>query len=139
MALGQTQEHSIKFLKQGSGAIWLYGQHEEKKYRAVESWSLFPCSFILFLKECNIDHYSSAKQKKFPKDLKARRSLVEQGTVINHFKEIGSDLTTLDTGDVNDFEIANYLREAPTIYQAMFVEFVRDRIENAWSQGPDLI
>ena len=42
----------------------------------------------------------------FLKDHKALLSIVEEGTVINHFKETGPDLITQDTGEVIDLGIA---------------------------------
>ena len=148
MALDQSQEHSIKFLKDDSGAKGLYGQQEEKEIielskpevlRAIdelENASISPSN-----KECNLDHpeASPTEQKRFIKDLKALLSLVEEGTIINPFKETGPDLITLDTGEVMDPEIANCLRDAPAIGQAMFRKFVRDRIENASKPLSDVI
>ncbi|KAJ8383620.1 hypothetical protein AAFF_G00216930 [Aldrovandia affinis] len=74
---------------------------------------------------------SAAEQKKFLNHLKALCDLVKDDKVVNPFKEMGPDLITLDTGEVMDHEISNCLREAPNIDKAMFMEFVRDRIEKA--------
>ena len=82
---------------------------------------------------------SAAEQKKFIKDLRALLSLVEQGVIINPFKETSQQLITLDTGEVMDPEIINCLREASTIGQTMFREFVRDRIETASKPLSDVI
>ncbi|KAJ8371539.1 hypothetical protein AAFF_G00307400 [Aldrovandia affinis] len=82
---------------------------------------------------------SAAEQKKFLKHLKALCDLVKDDKVVNPFKEMGPDLITLDTGEVMDHEIANCLREAPNIGKAMFMEFVRDRIEKATKPLSDVI
>ena len=50
--------------------------------------------------------------------------------MINSFKETGSDLIALDTGKVMDPEVANYLRDAQSIGQTMFREFVSERIKS---------
>ena len=62
-------------------------------------------------KEYNIDHTESSPaelktKKKFLKDHKPLLSVVEEGTVINHFKKTGPDLITVDAGEVIDLEIA---------------------------------
>ena len=61
-------------------------------------------------KEYNIDHPESShaklKTKKFLKGHKALLSIVEEGTVINHFKKADLDLITIDAGEVIDLEIA---------------------------------
>ena len=46
------------------------------------------------------------KMKKFFKGHKALLSIVEEGTVINHFKKTDPDLITIDAGEVIDLEIA---------------------------------
>ena len=46
---------------------------------------------------------------------------------------------TLDTGEVMEPEIANFLMEAPNIGKAMFTGFVRDRIEKATKPLSDVI
>ena len=51
-------------------------------------------------------HLPNWKLKKFLKDHKALLSIVEEGTVINHFKKTGPDLITIDAGEVIDLEIA---------------------------------
>ncbi|KAJ8408791.1 hypothetical protein AAFF_G00246090 [Aldrovandia affinis] len=82
---------------------------------------------------------SAAEQKKFLNHLKALCDLVKDDKVVNPFKEMGPDLITLDTGEVMDHEISNCLREAPNIGKAMFMEFVRDRIEKATKPFSDVI
>ncbi|KAJ8385122.1 hypothetical protein AAFF_G00192630 [Aldrovandia affinis] len=52
---------------------------------------------------------------------------------------MGPDLITLNTGEVMDHEISNCLRQAPNIGKAMFMEFVRDRIEKATKPLSDVI
>ena len=85
MALDQSQEHSIKFLKEDCVAKGLYGQQEEKEIiklskpevlRAIDEFE--NASISRSNKECNLDHpkASPTKQKRFIKHLKALLSLM---------------------------------------------------------------
>lgn len=82
---------------------------------------------------------SAAEQKRFLYHLNKLCSLAKEDQIINPFKEVGTDLITLDTGEVIDHEISNSLREIPNIGKAMFSEFVRDRIEKATTPLSDVI
>ena len=148
MALDQSQEHSIKFLEEDSGAKGLYGQPEEKEVIALskpevlrvidEFENAVPSASN---KEDNLEHSESsvAEQNNFLKDLETLLCLVKEGTVVNRFKETGPELVTVDTGEVMDSVIVNCLREAPNIGKAMFTEFVRDRIETCSKPLSDVI
>ena len=108
MALDQSQEYSIKFLKEDSGAKGLYGQPEEKEVielskpevlRVIDEFE----NAILSAsnKDVNLEHPESsvAEQNNFLKDLKALLFLVKEGTVVNPFRKIGPELVTLDIGE----------------------------------------
>ena len=92
-------------------------------------------------KSANTHHpeSSSAEQKKFFEDLKALSNLISEGNFIHPFKETGSDLIILDTGEVMDTEVVNCLRDAQNIGQTMFKEFVSERIEKATKTLSDVI
>ena len=148
MSLDQSQEHSIKLLKDTAGAKGLYGQQDEKEVielskpevlRVIEEFE--NASLQSTNKSANTHHpeSSSAEQKKFVEDLKALSNLINEGNIINPFKETGSDLMTLDTGEVMDPEVANCLRDAQNIGQTMFREFVSERIEKATKPLSDVI
>ena len=83
-------------------------------------------------KDASLDHRESSvvEQKKFLRDLKALLSLVNEGTVVNPFKETGPELVTLDTGEIMDHEIVSSLKAALKISKDMFPGFVRDRLES---------
>ena len=123
MALDQSQEHSIKFLKDNSEAKGLYGQPEAKEVIALSKPEVLRVidefeNAVLSAsnKEVNLEHPESsvAEQNNFLKDLKALLNLVKEGTVVNPFKETGPELVTLDTGEVMDQVIVNCFRESPT-------------------------
>ena len=130
MALDQSQEHSIQFLKEDSGAKGLYGQQE------------FECAwFSASTPNESLEHPESsvAEQKKFIKHLNALCDLVKEGTVVNPFNETSSELITLENGEVMDPAIAVCLKNAPTIGKNMFTEFVTDRLEEASKPLSDVI
>ena len=148
MALDQSQEHSITFLKEDSGARGLYGQQEEKevielsKPEVLRTIDEFESAYFNASNNNDIFEHpesSAAEQNKFLNHLKALCNLVKEGTVINPFKETGPELITLDTGEVMDPAIADCLRKAPNIGKAMFTEFVSNRIEKASKPLSDVI
>ncbi|KAL8591565.1 hypothetical protein ACOMHN_055532 [Nucella lapillus] len=146
MALDQSQEHSVKFLKEG-GTKGLYGQPGEKEMielsrpEVLRILDEFEGACFSPSDKKAVEHADSthAEQTKFLNDLKTLCKLVTEGTIINPFKEAGSDLITLVSGEVMDPEITKSLREALHVGQAMFTEFVRDRIENASKPLSDVI
>lgn len=135
-------------MKEDSGAKGLYGQQEEKEMielskpevlRIIDEFE--DACFSTSRSKDNLEHPESsvADQKRFLKDLKSLCDLVKEGRVVNPFKEIGSDLITLDTGEIMDPEIINCLREAPKTGQTKFREFVNTRIEVATKPLSDII
>ena len=140
MALDQSQEHSIKFLKEDSGTKGLYGQQEEKEVTELSKPKVLRVieesenvSLSTSNKEVSLEHPESsiAEQEKSLRDLKTLLSLVNEGTVVNPFKETGPELVPLDTGEVMDPLIVSSLKAAPKVGKEMFSTFVRERIENA--------
>lgn len=71
---------------------------------------------------------SAAEQNMFLNHFKALCDLVKEGTVVDPFKETGPELSTVDTGEIMDPEIADRLRETPNIGKATLTERVRDSI-----------
>ena len=148
MALDQSQEHSIKFLKEDGGTRGLYGHQEEKEVielskpeilRVIEE---FETATINGLKaDISFEHQESsiAEQRKFLLDLRTLLNLVEEEIVVNPYKETGSDLVTLDTGEVMDPEISKSIDKALKLGQEMFNEFVRERIEDKSKSLSDII
>ena len=111
MALDQSQELSIKFLKENSEAKGLYGQPQEKEVIALSKPEVLRVTdefknavLSPSNKEVNLEHpeSSAAEQNNILKDLRALLYLVKEGTVVNPFKETGPKLVTLDTGEVMD-------------------------------------
>ncbi|KAK3872055.1 hypothetical protein Pcinc_022845 [Petrolisthes cinctipes] len=148
MALDQSQEHSIKFLKEDSGPKGLYGQPEEMEIielsksevlRVIDKFE--NASLSASNKYINLEHPepSAAEQNKFLTYLKALLYLVKEETVVNPFKETGPEFVTLNTGEVMDPMIANSLKEAPNIGKAMFAEFVQPRTELKPAPNPCLM
>ena len=95
MALDQSQEHSIKFLRENSEAKGLYGQPEEKEVIALSKPAVLRvidefenAGLSASNKEVNLEHPESsvAEQNNFLKDLKALLYLVKEGKVVNPFK-----------------------------------------------------
>lgn len=148
MALDQSQEHSIQFLKNDGGAKGLYGQQEEKEVIELSKPEVLRvigefeanCSSSRSSEASN-EHPESAaaEQRKFLNHLKSMLQLVSEGVVINPFKETGLDLVTLDTGEVSDPEVVRSLREAPDMGKAMFKKFVEERIDQCVKPLSDVI
>lgn len=76
---------------------------------------------------------------KFMKHLQALLTLVDEGRIINPFKETSSELVTLDTGKFMDPAIARCLRDAPNTGKAMYRKFVQDRINTTSKPLSDVI
>ena len=148
MALDQSQEHSIQFLKEDSGAKGLYGQQESKEVielskpeilRAVDEFECACVSASTVNESLEHPESSVAEQKTFIKYLIALSDLVKKGTVVNPFNETSSKLITVDTGEVMDPAIVDCLKNAPPIGKNMFTEFVTDRIEKSPKLLSDVI
>ena len=99
MALDQSQEHSIAFLKEDSRAKGLYGQPEQKEgielskpevLRVIDEFE--NASLSASNKDMDLEHPESsvAEQNRFLKDLKALLYLVKERIVVNQFRETGT-------------------------------------------------
>lgn len=147
MALDQSQEHSVKFLKGEGGTKGLYGQSEEKEMielsrpEVLRILDEFESACFTQADKGAVEHAvsSKAEQTKLLNHLKALCNLVTEGTVINPFNETSSDLVTLISAEVMDPEITKSLRGASEVGKTMFTEFVRDRIENCTKPLSDVI
>ena len=131
MTLDQSQEHSIKFLKQNSEAKGFYGQPEEKEVielskpevlKSIDEFerACFPASRKQ--QRAEYPDCSAAEEKKFLNHLKTLCDLV------NPFKVTIPDLITFDTGEVMDPAIIDCLQKAHGIGKDIFTEFVSSRI-----------
>ncbi|MCP3892641.1 MAG: hypothetical protein GY702_27755 [Desulfobulbaceae bacterium] len=150
MALDQSQEHSIKFLKEDSGTKGLYGKQEENSKEVIELSKpevlrvideYEHACFSTPHTEDNMEHpeTSTAEQNTFLRDLRALLNVVEDGRAINPFKETGSELITLDSVEVMDPLIITSIKEALNIGTSMYKDFVRERIENSIKPLSDVI
>ena len=118
MALDQSQEHSIKFLKEDSGTKGLYGRQEENEIielskpevlKVIAEYENASLSMPKTYACAEHPESSSAEQRKFLRDLKGLTNLVTEGRVVNPSKETGPELVTLDSGEIMDPEIAKCL------------------------------
>ena len=148
MALDQSQEHSIKLLKEDSGTKGLYGQKDEKEIielskpevlRVIEEFE--DATFSALNNEISNEHpeASVTEQKRFLQDLNSLIDLVTDGTIINPFKDTGAELVTLDTGEIMDPEVVRSLTEAPKVGSNMYAEFVSERLEKGSKPLSDVI
>ncbi len=113
MAFDQSHKHSIKFLKEDSGAKGLYchGHQQEKEVIELSKPEVLRITgeFEGVLYKSNtkygLEHLdsSAAEPNKFLKHLTAMCDLVSEGKVVNPFRETcWLGLMTLDTGEVMD-------------------------------------
>ena len=95
MALDQSQEHSIKFLKEDSGSKGLYAQQEEKdinelsKPEVIRTIDEFESAcFFASSKKKSLEHpeSSTAEQKKFLNHLKELCDLTKEGKIVNWYR-----------------------------------------------------
>ena len=147
MGLDQSQEHSIKLLKEDSGPKGLYGQTEEKvvielsKAEVLRVIEEFEYASIHSTKSGNNEHPESSvsEQQKFLNQLRSLLELVDKNIIINPYGETQNQLVTLDTGEYMDPEISKCLQELPTIGKDMYSKFVKERIENCTTPLSDVI
>ena len=106
MGLDQSQEHSLKLLKEDHGCKGRYGQVEEK---AVIEFS--KADFIVPLRSLNMrtsksqsdstEHpdRSVSEQQRFRNQLEYLLDLVHQQITTNPYRDTDDQLETLDTGE----------------------------------------
>ena len=147
MGLDQSQEHSIKLLKEDSGPKGLYSQAKEKiiielsrpeVLRVIEE---FEYASIHTTQSDNNEHpeSSTSEQQRFLNQLKSMLELVDQGIIINPYEETGNQLVTLDTGEYMDPEVNRSLQELPAIGKAMYLKFTKERLEDCTTPLSDVI
>ena len=147
MGLDQSQEHSIKLLKEDSGPKGLYGQTEEKvvielsKAEVLRVIEEFEYASIHTTQSGNIEHPESlvSEQQKFLKQLGSLLELVDKNIIINPYWETQNQMVTLDTGEYMDPEISRCLQELPTTGKDMLSKFVKERIKNCTIPLSDVI
>ena len=98
----KSYEHSIKFLKEDSGAKWLCGQREEQETTELSKPEVLKAmgefeNACLHLKPRTV--YSIANpqlltRRKILNHLEALCNLVNEGMILNPFKETGTELST---------------------------------------------
>ena len=138
MGLDQSQEHSIRMLKEDSGPKGLYGQTEEKliielsKAEVLHIIEEFECASTHVIKTVNTEHPESAafEQQTLLKQLDSFLGLVNRGIIINPYEEAKHQLRTLNTGEYVDPEVSKCLNELPSIGKAMYSEYVKVRIQD---------
>ena len=147
MGLDQSQEHSIKLLKEDSGPKGLYGQAEDKavielsRAEVLRVIAEFEYASTHTTQSESIEHPESSisEQQRFLNQLNSLLELVDQGTIVNPYGETGSHLVTLDTGEYMDPEISKCLQELPTTGRAMYAKFKKERIEDCTTPVSDVI
>ena len=134
-------------LKEDTGPKGLYGQTEEKlvielsKPEVIRIIEEFEYSTFTQWHSENIEHPESSKaeQDKFLRQLCSLQNLVDQELVINPYGETDSYLKTLDTGECVDPKVATCLQALRNTGQAMYQQFVKDRIEDCKVPLTDVI
>ena len=95
MALDQSQEHSVKYLKDGGGIKGLYGRPEEKfvvelskpeVLRAIDEFEEVSLQNSTNESSAHSDSAASDRQK-FIKDLSALLNVVKDGRIANPFEK----------------------------------------------------
>jgi hypothetical protein len=136
MALDQSQEHSIKFLKEASGPRGLYGRPDEKEVLEVSRGEVLRIvqeyeKMTLKTNKPTLSEHregSQADQTTFRHHLQAMIGCVEAGTIVSPFKETTPELVTLDTREIMDPAVQLSLRSAIEKGKEMFQTFVKERL-----------
>ena len=138
MGLDQSQEHSIRMLKEDSGSKGLYGQTEEKliielsKAEVLHTIEEFECASTHVTQTVNTEHPKSSapEQQTLLEQRNFLLSLVNQGIIINPYEEAGYQLRILNTGEYVNPEVSKCLNELPSIGKAMYSEYVKEWIQD---------
>ena len=137
MALDQSQEHSIRYLKEYGGSLGLYNDKKEKEVSEISRPELLRVieefeSHLSGLTGNASEHkdVSQAAQAKLKRDVEALTILVERDQIINPFLEQNSDLITLKTGEIASSDTVKSIYEARSVGEDMFNTFIKDRVEN---------
>ena len=144
MALDQSQEHSVKYLKDGGGTKGL--QQDEKEVIEISKPEVLRYldefqSNIRSNENESTEHPDSSisEQKKFIKHLNSMLQVVEDGKIANPFDTNEEELITLDTREIMDPEIVNCLKKIEVFGKSLRDEAVTERIELATKPVSDII
>ena len=147
MGLDQSQEHSIRILKEDGGPKGLYNQVEEKMVielsraevlRVVEEFE----DGTAHINQETSQEYpesSTSEQQKLLSQVSSLLELVEEQIIVDPYLETETELITLDTGEYMDPEVFGSLKQMPLIGKAMYDNFVQDRLEKCTTPLSDII
>ena len=151
MGLDQSQEHSIKFLKEESGPKGFYGESRADEKLVIEISKPEVLRIILEFESgyFNEDSHSSnhrehpeasaQNQIKFLSQIQKLLNLVDDELIINPYRESDCHLVTLDTGEYMDPEISNSLISLQAVGKQLHEAYVTERIENCTTPISDVI
>ena len=148
MGLDQSQEHSIKMLKEDCGTKGLYDQPDEKLLielsrpeviRIIEEFEVE--SSMTTSQQVTAEHPDSsiAKQNEFLSSLQSLINVVKDDTILNPYNENSSHLRTLDTGEYVDPEVAKSLNTIYETGQELYNTFCNERIKKCTVPLSDII
>ena len=147
MGLDQSQEHSIRMLKEDGGPKGLYNQVEEKMVielsraevlRVVEE---FEDGTAHINPKTNQEHpeSSTSEQQNLLSQVSSLLELVEEQIIVDPYLETETELITLDTGEYMDPGVFGSLKQMPLIGKAMYDNFVQDHLEKCTTPLSDII
>ena len=147
MGLDQSQEHSIRMLKEDGGPKGLYNQVKENMVielsraevlRVVEE---FEDGTAHINPETNQEHpeRSTSEQQKLLSQVSSLLELVEEQIIVDPYLETETELITLDTGEYMDPEVFGSLKQMPLIGKTMYDNFVQDRLQKCTTPLSDII
>ena len=147
MGLDQSQEHSIRMLKEDGGPKGIYRHVEEKMIielsraevlRVVEE---FEDGTAHINSETNQEHPESltSEQRKLLSQVSSLLELVEGQIIVDPCLETETELITFDTGEYMDPEVFGSLKQMPLIWKAMYENFVQDCLEKCTTPCSDII
>ena len=150
MDLDQSQEHSIKFLKEDSGPKGLYGESKTEEKMVIE---LSKPEILRIIEEFETDCFgnddasslaehpdgSAKEQIKFLNQVQSLLKLVDDDLIVNPYSETENQLVTLDTGEYIDTEIYQSLSGLLTVSTDLHNLYVKERIEDCITPISDVI
>ena len=150
MGLDQSQEHSIKFLKEDSGPKGLYGESRTEEKLVIE---LSKPEVLRIIEEFETGYFgddddssltehpdgSVKEQITFLNQVQSLLKLVDDDLIVNHYSETENQLVTLDTGEYIDPEIYKSLSGLLTVGTDLHNQYVKERIEDCITPISDVI
>ena len=150
MGLDQSQEHSIKFLKEDSGPKGLYGSDKTEEKMVIE---LSKAEVLRIIDDFEYGSFgdessqnnrkhpegSVTEQKNFLDQLQCLLDLVESKLIVNPYGETENQLVTLDTGEYMDPEISKSLKQLTSVGGELYSQYVKERIEDCSKPISDVI